>query len=625
MCGIAGIYHFQADCRCPEIVKRMCDELVHRGPDGFGEYSNARIQMGMRRLAIIDLKTGDQPFFSPDGTIAVVMNGEIYNYQEIREHYKRLGYHFRSASDTEVLIPLYLDYGQDFVRHLNGMFGIALYDGRTENLILARDRMGIKPLLYSKIGGRLFFCSEMRAITAVAGPLTESPQALDAYFTLGYFPAPLTVYQEVERVEPGCLVCISPSGIEKKRFWSISFSPSPMSEEDAIRKSVRILESSVTRQLVSDVPVGLFLGGGLDSAALALIAARKAGKRLHAYTVAFEESQYDESPQARLVAEASNVDIHVLKLSARELADMLPARISAMAEPFMSWASCSIQFISRAAREHMTVVLTGSGGDELFGGYPTLTAHKLARFSILPPGFYRWAADFIPRLPAAAGRADLQTLFRAFGDALGHSSVVRYVLFKQLLSAKLKVNMYHPDYMRSVGIGMMQNTIEKMLEELHAGVSEVDRLLFLDMRFFLGSCSLHSFDHAMMAESIEGRVPFLDNEMIDFALSVPHRFKHRFLTTKMIFRKALQRLLPREIVNMPKKGFTLPLSSWLRSGPIRELMDEIFLGKKIQNDPYINGKAAFSIYSDHVRGKCDHGRTIAMLASYYIWRHHGIF
>jgi asparagine synthase (glutamine-hydrolysing) len=621
MCGIAGLISTTPPGPPDEeTVRRMCGLMAHRGPNDEAVHRAGAAVLGMRRLSVIDLATGRQPMFSPDGRIAVVMNGEIYNYRELRAHYAAKGYPFRSQSDTEVVVPLYLEHGDDFVRHLNGMFAIALYDGGTDRLLLARDRMGVKPLFLRQERGKVLFASELAALL----PVLETPPetdaaALDVYFSLGYFPAPLTPYAGVERVPPGTLVCIEKGKVSSKRFWSMDFRPQAIPFDEAVERLVHTLRRSVERQMVSDVPVGLFMGGGLDSAAVAWLAAHAAGDRLNGFTVGFDEAAFDETPAARRIAEVCGIGLTECRLDNALLAAMLPRRIAALSEPFASWANCSIQLLAETAHGRATVVLTGAGGDELFGGYPTLTAHKALATGLLPRWGLSAARRLFPRLPLFAGRTDLDFVLRAMTAAMQFPPEQRYVLFKQLLTPQAKASVYRTDYSAHLAGDATARVIDGMLEEIAGHRDVIDRLLFLDSRMFLGNCVLHSFDHATMSASIEARVPILDNEMIDLALTIPHAYKHHRTTTKRILRAALSRVLPAEIVNLPKLGFSLPVADWMRAGPTRELMDDLFLGEAARRDPLLAPEAVAGLYRAHLAGFDNH-RVLEMLAGYYLWR-----
>ncbi|WP_337996679.1 asparagine synthase (glutamine-hydrolyzing) [Oleispirillum naphthae] len=621
MCGIAGlISNIPPGPPDEAMVRRMCGLMAHRGPNDESVHCTGSAVLGMRRLSVIDLATGRQPMFSPDGRVAVVMNGEIYNYRELRAHYAAKGYPFRSQSDTEVLVPLYLEHGDDFVRHLNGMFAIALYDAGADRLLLARDRMGVKPLFLRREGGRVLFSSELAALLPVLATVPETDaEALDVYFSLGYFPAPLTPYAGVERVPPGTLVRIEKGEVSSERFWSMAFRPEAISFDDAVERLVHALRASVERQMVSDVPVGLFMGGGLDSAAVAWLAAHAAGGRLNGFTVGFDEAAFDETPAARRIAEVCGIGLTECRLDNALLAEMLPRRIAALSEPFVSWTNCSIQLLAETAHGRATVVLTGAGGDELFGGYPTLTAHKALATGLLPRWGLEAARRLFPRLPLFKGRTDLDFVLRATTAAMHHPPELRYVLFKQLLTPQAKASVYRPGFAAQLAGNATARVVETMLDEIAGHRDVIDRLLFLDSRMFLGGCVLHSFDHATMAASIEARVPILDNEMIDLALTIPHAYKHRLTTTKRILRAALSRVLPPEIVNLPKLGFSLPVADWMRTGPTRDLMDEIFLGEAARRDPLLDPDAVAALYRAHLAGFDNH-RVLEMLAGYYLWR-----
>lgn len=621
MCGIAGFYNKTGNSRNNlSLVKVMVERMKHRGPDSEGFFSDSRVQFGMCRLSVIDLETGNQPIYSSNDRVIVIMNGEIYNFKEIRQEYLTRGYRFKTKCDTEVILPLYLNDSLNFVNKINGMFAFALYDKLDNTLLLARDRLGIKPLFYYNDSDNFIFSSELYPLAAILkNKLTIDHNALDLYFTLGYIPYPFTLYKQIRRFPPATIGRINDKQLSFVPFWKVSFAEKRITETECVDRLNDLISASVKRQMISDVPVGLYMGGGLDSAALA-VAASKANNKLSIFNLALEDAHFDESREARQIANKCNFDIHVLKFNPDELVKILHKRVSNFAEPFSSWANCGIQFISSFAKEKIKVALIGSGGDELFAGYPTITAHKIAqKLQFLDKN----VINILKKISMPAnlrGRYDAKLISKMFFDAIFYHPEVRYILFKQILSADKKQIIYQRDFLDSITKDNLDNYIFMLLEEIPSPTALINKLLFLDIRMFLGSCVLHSFDYAMMFHSIEGRVPLLDNDLVDFTLTIPHKLKHRGLVTKYILRKTFNNKLPFNILNMRKRGFSLPLNDWMRQGSLKKFIEEVLYDKKSKNDDYLKHDKVYDIYKKHLVGVSDYSRLLSMLVSYFLWK-----
>ena len=607
MCGICGLV--AADGRVdPDRVAAMSGTLVHRGPDSFGEFSDGNAALAARRLSIIDLETGDQPIANEDGTLHVVQNGEIYNYRELRHELERAGHRFRTHGDTEVLLHLYEEHGDRFAERLRGMFALAIWDALRRRLVLARDRFGIKPLYYRTAQGELAFASELRALPRGEIDL----DALEAFLAFNSIPAPLTIFRDVRKLPPGHLLVWADGRIEVERFAR----PAPVhaeelrdDEETELVEELRArLRDSVRAHLVSDVPVGVLLSGGVDSALLAALAAEESSEPLRTFSIGFEERSFDELADARRVAERYGTRHRELVLRP-DAALLLPALAEAFDEPFADSSALPTYLVSELAATDVKVALSGEGGDELFGGYYTYVADLLApRLG----GLARLARPLVERLPTSTAKASLDYKAKRFVQAAHLPPLERHHGWKEIFSADARAELTG----RDSGFNPVDLLRTRYAET--EGADELARLQDVDLGIYLVDDLLVKTDRASMTHSLEARVPYLDTVVTNLALALPTRYKVRGLSKKVLLRKAAAPLLPREIVHGKKRGFSIPAAAWLR-GELEPFARETLSRDALRRQGFFQPESVQRLLNEHVAGKEDRSRQLWGLLAFTLW------
>jgi len=565
MCGIFGAVSLSgAPLKHPDCVAAMAAALAHRGPDGERIVGHERARLGARRLAIMDLTTGDQPFQSPDASIWMVCNGEIYNAPELRREYTLAGYPFRSTGDIETIVPLYERFGADGVGRLEGMFGLAVWDDRHARLVLARDRAGEKPLFWTEVNGELRFASEIQALLAFPDqPRRVNAAAAALYGALGYVPAPYTMLDGISKLAPAHLLVADRKGLAMRRYWdpaAVAARPSRLDGPATLRD---VLLRAVERELMSDVPVGVFTSGGLDSSLLAAAAARvMSGERIHTYSVKFAEPGYDESPHAEAVTHHIRTIHHVVSADDRALERAFDHVIRSLAEPVGDPAILPTLLLAESARAHVKVVLSGEGADELFGGYPTYLGHKAAGWYLGIPGraALRWLVN---RLPTSTGKVTLEFLLKQFVAGAELPLVRRHLTWFGALG---------PDERVLAWAG-------GLLSGFPADPS-LNRVLWLDFLSYLPDNLLVKVDRGTMLASIEARAPYLDREVMELALPSPAGLKVRGFSTKTILKEAARGLVPDAVIRRKKRGLSVPVARWLNTG-LRSLADRYLAAPRL--------------------------------------------
>jgi asparagine synthase (glutamine-hydrolysing) len=586
----------------------MSATLVHRGPDSAGEFSDGTVALAARRLSIIDLDTGDQPIANEDETVHIVQNGEIYNYRELRRELDRAGHVFRTHGDTEVILHLYEQHGLRFAERLRGMFAIALWDSQRRRLVLARDRFGIKPLYYSASGGDLTFASELRAFPRGDIDL----DALEAFLAFNSIPAPLTIFRGVRKLPAGHLLVWDGGEVRAERFAR----PAPAApsdvradEEAELVEELRArIRDSVRAHLVSDVPVGVLLSGGVDSSLLAALAAQETPEPLRTFSIGFEERSFDELGDARLVAEQYGTDHHDLVLRPNA-ALLLPALADAFDEPFADSSALPTYLVSQLAASDVKVALSGEGGDELFGGYYTYAADLLAA---RVGGLARVARPLVELLPSANTKASFDYRAKRFVRAAHLPPLERHHGWKEIFSSDARAELTG----RSHGFDPVELLRSRYAET--AGADELARLQDIDLGTYLVDDLLVKTDRASMAHSLEARVPYLDTVVTNLALALPTRHKVRGLAKKVLLRKAAGPLLPRRIVNGKKRGFSIPAAAWLR-GELVPFARETLAADRLRRQGYFRPEAVQRLLNDHVTGREDLSRQLWGLLAFTLW------
>jgi asparagine synthase (glutamine-hydrolysing) len=609
MCGICGIAAARGRADLDRLAA-MSATLVHRGPDSFGEYIDGPVALAARRLSIIDLETGDQPIGNEDGTVHVVSNGEIYNYRELRREVERAGHHFRTHGDTEVLLHLYEEHGDAFVTRLRGMFAIAIWDARRRRLLLARDRFGIKPLYYRDADGELSFASELRALPRGDIDL----DALESFLAFNSIPAPQTIFRNVRKLPAGHTL-----GWEDGRLQIECFArPRPLEpreddEAELVEELRARLRDSVRAHLVSDVPVGVLLSGGVDSALLAALAAEETAEPLRTFSIGFEERSFDELADARCVAEWYGTRHRELVLRP-DAARLLPALAEAFDEPFADSSALPTYLVSQLAAEDVKVALSGEGGDELFGGYYTYAADLLAS---RVGGLARLARPIVERLPSSDARASFDYRAKRFVRAAHLPPLERHHGWKEIFSADARAELTD----RRSRFDPVEILRARFAET--EGAPELARLQDLDFGIYLVDDLLVKTDRASMAHSLEARVPYLDTAVTNLALALPTRHKVRGLVKKVLLRKTAEPLLPREIVRGKKRGFSIPAAAWLR-GELEPFARETLSAGHLQRQGFFRPAAVQRVIDDHVSRREDLSRQLWGLLAFTLWYEHHV-
>jgi asparagine synthase (glutamine-hydrolysing) len=615
MCGICGMACSERGV-APErqAVERMNRRLVHRGPDSDGLFDGGRAILAARRLSIIDLEHGDQPIANEDGSVVVVQNGEIYNHRELRRELERRGHRFRTACDTEVLVHLYEEHGDGFLDRLRGMFALALWDARRQRLLLARDRFGIKPLYYRHAGGTLAFASELKAMLELPGFSREiDPRAVSAYLAFNSIPAPLTIFAEARKLPAGCALAWEEGELAETRYARPAPVPAGQARKGpagALAAELReTLRDSVRAHLVADVPVGVLLSGGVDSAGLTALAAGESGEPVRTFSIGFEESSFDELSRARLVAERYSTDHHELVLRP-DAAELLPKLVEAFDEPFGDSSAVPTYLVSQLAAGEVKVALSGEGGDELFGGYYTyvadLFAPRVGRLAAL-------AAPLVEALPSSDSKVSFDYKAKRFVRAARLPALERHHAWKEIFPAGSRASLQ--------GEGDPSWDPVDLYRERYAeteGAEPLARLQDVDLGIYLVDDLLVKTDRSSMAHSLELRVPFLDQRVAEFALGLATPLKVRGLAKKRLLRRALAPLLPDEVRRGPKQGFSIPLAAWLR-GPLEPFAREVLSPATLTRQGCLDPAAVTPLLDAHCRGREDLSRQLWGLMAFTLW------
>jgi asparagine synthase (glutamine-hydrolysing) len=604
MCGIYGMVADGAALRHPQVLGLMGEALRHRGPDGHAEFARAEAAIGTERLRIIDLhERADQPFAAPGSQVWLECNGEIYNAAEIRARYP--DYPYRSKSDVETILPLYLERGVAAIPELDGMFGLAIWDARIQTLILARDRAGEKPLFYAKAGAEVIFASELQCLLRHPDVSRElDPIAIGEYLRLGYVPEPRTPFRDVRRVEAGTFVRFHQGDVETIRYWDpASFRIERISARAAIDETQRLVERAVEKQVMADVPVGVFTSGGLDSSILATLAAKFIGvDRVHTYSAAFAEQSYDESPVAEELAKRIRTRYVPVRTDAETLMEALQAVVGGVAEPLADPAILPTFLLARAARQHVKVILSGEGADELFGGYPTYLGHKIAPLYDAMPSFVRmFLRKIVQRVPSSTKKVTVEFLLKRFVSDAEKPWIERHLAWfgTGLSPSVYKLGSELPDLPQSNGDAL-------------AGA------MLLDYRSYLRDNLLVKVDRATMLSSVEARAPFLDRDVTRFALSLPTDLRIRRFETKWVLKKAAERWLPKDVIYRRKRGLSVPIASWINEG-LRHEVDRLLSPARLSAQGLLDEQHVADLLSAHRTGRANNAKPLWALIVLQYW------
>jgi asparagine synthase (glutamine-hydrolysing) len=558
MCGIAGIVSLDRKPVEPDELQRMCDAIIHRGPDDEGFYFEPGVGLGMRRLSIIGLDTGHQPIHNEDGSIQVVFNGEIYNYKELRHDLQQRGHSFYTDTDTETLVHLYEEYGPKLVEKLRGMFAFAIWDSRKRQLLLARDRLGIKPLFYAYNHGRLIFASEVKAILQ----LPEVDVALNwkstqRLFTFLSTPNAESIVEGIHKLCPGhLLIAAENQEIRVEQYWDVQFVPDYNHDENYFVERLReLLLEAVRLRMISDVPVGAFLSGGLDSSSVVALMSGLTSEQIKTYTIGFEDSGFDETPYARRVAEQFGT-AHTEQILAMDALDVIEDMAWYLDEPLGDSSAIPTYMVSKLAAKDVKVSLSADGGDELFAGYDKYVVENRERkYRFVPPGIRKAMGSIGRGLPDG-------TRGKNFLQHMALDGVTRYLDSSMFFKLEEQKRLFNPDVFELMSGSPGRFEADHLRKEDNG--NWLSSLQYLDLKSYLPLDILTKVDRMSMAHSLEARVPLLDHKLVEFAATIPPEFKLRDGTTKYIFKKAMRGILPDAIIDRPKKGFAVPLGQWFK-------------------------------------------------------------
>jgi len=616
MCGICGVIHFNGSPVEKQNLNCMVESIHHRGPDDSGVWVSGSVGLGNTRLAIIDLSAaGHQPLTNETGDVWIAFNGEIYNFQSIRDELIRRGHTFRSRTDTETIVHLFEERSIECLQSLRGMFALAIWDGRKRELWLARDRLGKKPLYYFADGQRLVFGSEIKCILAYPDASRQLDRsALPLYLTYGYIPAPQTIFKNIRALKPGCWLRVKDGQIEEQAYWTTpALTPSgrtQMREAEWTETLLDHLREAVRLRLISDVPLGAFLSGGLDSSAVVALMAEAASGPVKTFAMGFAgEPSYDETAHARLVAQHLGTDHHEFIVEPRTV-ELIPKLAWHFDQPFGDSSAVPMYLVSKMAREHVTVALNGDGGDELFAGYERFYAARLAKnYQRLPGWAHRGLVALAERWPQSTGYRDLGRRTLRFVTAARAPLAGQYLGWVGIMSDEMVNGL--------VGQSRATGHFQSYFPPMNGG-DPVPTLLDVNLRSYLPDDLLIKADRMSMAASLEARSPFLDHVLVEFAATIPADLKLRGRVSKYILKRAFAGKLPPEIINRPKHGFGVPVGKWFRT-TLREYLTDTLLSAQARERGLLRPAAVEALVSEHLSGERDHGLALWALLMLEAW------
>ena len=621
MCGITGFINNSGEKADRGILERMNRAIVHRGPDEEGFYLNDNVGMAMRRLAIIDLAGGQQPIKNSDGTKWIVYNGEVYNYQELRHDLLDRGHKLDTNSDTEAVLHLYDEFGIDGLQHLRGMYAFAIWDETDRSLFLARDRVGKKPLLYSLLpDGSLIFASEFSALLEHPKISREVDQeAIDSYLSYLCVPAPLTAYKHIRKLEPGHWLRWKEGTIETKRYWLPDFSKKiKITEQEAIEETTRILRESTRLRMISEVPLGAFLSGGVDSSTVVALMAQESSQPVKTFSIGFEEQDYSELKYAKKVANHVGAEYNefIVKPNAVEI---LPTLVEHYGEPYADSSAVPTYYVSRETRKHVTVALNGDGGDESFAGYERYAAMRLAeRYHSLPKGLRRVLVETPASLiPESHERRNLLRDAKRFIEAAGLPKVERYGRWVSSFDGKEKDRLYTEEFRTQLNGSDHLRFLRSWFKTAN-GSAIVDASMLTDLMTYLPNDLLVKVDIASMANSLEARSPFLDHNLIEFAASLPESIKLRGSGTKTLLKKVAARLVPKDVIYRRKMGFGVPVGRWFKN-EMRPFLRDVLCSRTSLERGIVRPEMIKKYFDEHINGKADHSFRLWTLLMLELW------
>jgi asparagine synthase (glutamine-hydrolysing) len=629
MCGICGYLHLNRGAIPPqEVLERMCLALRHRGPDDQGVFFDEYVALGQRRLSIIDLAGGHQPLFNEDGDIAIVFNGEIYNFSDIKARLDRTGRHvFKTNSDTEVIIHLYEEEDIDCLKSFNGMFAFAIWDKKQERLFCARDRMGKKPLYYTMMNNHIVFASELKAL--ILHPEVRkslSLKSLSKYLAFEYIPAPATIFEGIFKLDPGHYFVVDmkqPWAIRReivpRQYWDIEFKPAQRPVHEITEEFLRRFKEAVRLRLISDVPLGVFLSGGIDSSSVvAMMAELMPSKDIKTFSIGFSEKSFDESTYARRIANYFHTDHREDVLTPEMLLDILPEVCDNMDEPFGDPSIIPTFLLSRFTRKYVTVALGGDGGDELFAGYDPFLAHYPAKYlEKLPMPVIKVLASVARLLPVSTRNISFDFKIKQFLSAMQYRYGQRHFAWLGSFPPSHQRMLLTPDAFVAANSHNPFSVIDNYLSHIPIQ-HELDGIIYLYCKLYLQDDILVKVDRTSMANSLEVRAPFLDVNVVEFVNTIPHDLKLRGFTTKYILRQAMQSKLPRDIVNRRKKGFGIPIADWFKN-ELKPVLLDLFQESKLKQQGLFQPEFVRNLMHAHFTGRADNRKQLWTLFMFEKW------
>ncbi len=627
MCGICGKVYYDSQRPVePDILVAMTDAIVKRGPDSNGFYLKGNVGLGSRRLSIIDVEGGRMPISNEDGTVWIVYNGELYNFLELRQRLERAGHQFSTHTDTETIVHLYEDEGDNFVKYINGMFAVAIWDERRQRLILARDHVGIKPLYYAQLNDRLVFGSEIKAILPDGMARQVDPVGLHNYLSLNYVPGPESLFSGIKKLLPGHILTYenTTKKINVEQYWDYPTPDPQRVKQQATRELedelLHLLRQIVKDQMISDVPLGAFLSGGIDSSLVVALMSEASNQPVRTFSAGFEEESYSELPFAKIVANHYKTDHHevILKPKAH---DIVAAISDYFDEPFADSSAVGVYAISEMAAKHLKVILSGDGGDEFFGGYYTYQADKIAHYYRKLPKFI--GGGLIPKLANLVPTSDEKVSFdfklKRFMAGGALAPLPAHFEWKAFFSEEMKHRLYNPAYLRQHAASL--NPSVTFMQQIFDGYPSDDmlnRLLYVDCKVQLPDDMLTKVDRVSMAHSLEVRVPFLDLRLVEFMTRLPSHLKVRGLTLKYLLKRIATRVLPNEILTRPKAGFHVPVARWIKTD-LKDLVGDHLSVQQVTRQGFFDSAMVQQILQAHWQGRQNHSHNIWNLLMFSLW------
>lgn len=628
MCGICGYINLAKEEIAPrEVLEKMCQRLKHRGPDDQGIYLDGFVALGQRRLSIIDLAGGHQPLFNESGEVVIVFNGEIYNFLEVRPLLLQKGHKFSTSSDTEVIVHAYEEWGADCLRRFNGMFAFCLWDKRNERLFFARDRMGKKPLYYTVMNNTLIFASELKSLIVHPEVKRElSLPSLSKYLAYEYVPAPWTIYENIYKLEPGHFFVVNlfrPLAdrlkIQPQKYWDIKFSQINRPQEEIEEEFLHRFKRAVELRLISDVPLGVFASGGIDSSSVvAMMAELMPSKNIKTFTIGFEEKSFDETNYARTIARFFNTDHYEDVFKPKMALEILPEVCETIDEPFADPSILPTYLLSKFTRRYVKVALGGDGGDELFTGYAPFLAHYPAKYlDFLPKPLTSALYRMSLMLPVSTRDISVDFAVKQFFSALHYRYGRRHFAWLGSFPPETQQQLFNNSVLAQLNNHDPYHVIDDYLQELEIH-HELDGIIYLYCKLYLQDDILVKTDRASMANSLEVRAPFLDKDVVEYVCTIPNSLKLRGFTTKYILKKIMEKKLPRENVYRRKKGFGIPITDWFR-GELRPLLQEQFNPQKVKKIGLFNYDYIQRLMQQHFRLRRDNRKQLWTLLIFSLW------